>query len=195
MAYQGKPQALSVKSKAQKRNATNQKRPRASKNRKSRIPPPQAARIMQRYVAGENIREIARVEGRDRGTVTRIVKSEQMQTHVQQMRQLYFGLAGAAMESVYRALQQSSDGRLGHEILRNLGVIPNAEELSAIQRQMQQTGPMTEEELVKAEMLKLLTGACERAQMYGHPKPRLEDFKTPLRLTGRTSDRKPHELE
>jgi hypothetical protein len=39
-----------------------------------------------------------------------------------------------------RPLQQSSDRLLGHEILRNLGVIPSAEELSAIQRWMQQTG-------------------------------------------------------
>src|SRR5215469_2973146 len=54
------------------------KQPHTAKARSFRIPEPQAARIVQRYIAGENIRAIAREEGRDRGTVTRIVKSEDM---------------------------------------------------------------------------------------------------------------------
>ena len=171
---------------------TNQKRPHSSKNRKSRIPPPQAARIMQRYVAGENIRSIARDEGRDRGTVSRIVQSEEMQAHTQKMREQYYGLAELAMDGLRRALEQSHDGRLAHEILRNLGVIPTAEDIS-LQR-VQQPRPVTEADRVKFEMLKLLTSACERAEMYGHPKPCLEDFQTPLRLTGRSGKDADHDL-
>jgi predicted transcriptional regulator len=155
---------------------TNQKRPRASKKRKSRIPPPQAARIMQRYVAGENIRSIARDEGRDRGTVSRIVQSEEMQAHTQKMRAQYYGLAELAMDGLRRALELSHDGKLAHEVLQNIGVIPSAEELSAIQRQMQQTGPISEEEMVKAEMLKLVTGAYARAKMFNMPTPSLDDI-------------------
>jgi len=158
---------------------TNQKRPRASKNRKSRIPPPQAARIMQRYVAGENIRSIARDEGRDRGTVSRIVQSEEMQAHTQKMRAQYYGLAELAMDGLRRALEQSHDGKLAHEVLQNIGVIPSAEELSAIQRQMQQTGPISEEEMVKAEMLKLVTGAYARAKMFNMPVPSVDDLEPP----------------
>ena len=132
---------------------------------------------MQRYAAGENIRSIARDEQRDRGTVTRIVRSEQMHEHVQQMRQLYFGLAVAALESVHRALQQSTDGRLGHEILRNLGVIPNAQEIAAFQQQVQeQGGPLTEEQEVKLEMWTLVEAAYRRAEMYGQPKPSLDNL-------------------
>ena len=192
MVYQGKSQALSAKSKAQRHSTTNQKRPRASKNRKSRIPPPQAARIMQRYVAGENIRSIARDEGRDRGTVTRIVRSEEMQAHTQKMRAQYYGLAELAMDGLRRALEQSHDGRLAHEILRNLGVIPTAEDIS-LQR-VQQPRPVTEADRVKLQMWQLLTGACERAEMYGHSKPCLEDFRTPLRLTGRSGKDAGHDL-
>jgi len=193
MNHHGKSQALPAKSKAQRHNTTNQERPRASKNRKSRIPPPQAARIMQRYVAGENIRSIARDEGRDRGTVSRIVQSEEMQAHTQKMREQYYGLAELAMDGLRRALEHSNDGKLAHEVLQNIGVVPTAEDIS-LQR-VQQPRPVTEADQVKFEMWQLLAGACERAEMYGHPKPRLEDFKTPLRLTGRSDDRKSHELE
>jgi hypothetical protein len=147
---------------------------------------------MQRYVAGENIRSIARDEGRDRGTVSRIVRSEEMQAHTQQMRAQYYGLAELAMDGLRRALEQSQDGRLAHEILRNLGAVPTAEDIS-LQR-MKQPRPMTEADQVKFEMWKLLTSACERAEMYGHPKPCLEDFKTPLRLTGRSGKDADHDL-
>lgn len=132
-------QARSTNSTAPKCKGTVQKRSRATKTGKLRIPPPQAARMMQRYIAGDSIREIARVEGRDRGTVTRIVQSEEMQAHVQQMREQYYGLADLAMDNLRRALEQNSDGRLAHEILRNLGVIPTAEE-AALQR-TPQPGP------------------------------------------------------
>ena len=143
---------------------------------------------MQRYVAGENIRSIARDEGRDRGTVSRIVQSEEMQAHTQQMRAQYYGLAELAMDGLRRALEQSHDGKLAHEVLENIGVIPTAEDIS-LQR-VQQPRPVTEADRVKFEMLRLLTGACERAKMYGHPMPCMEDFKKPLQLNGHSENPK-----
>ena len=166
---------------------------KSSRKQHTTVPPPQSARIMARCVAGQSVARIAREEKRDRKTVTKIVRSEQMQHHVQQMREQYYGLAELAMDGLRRALAEKNDGRLAHEILRNLGVIPTAEDIS-LQR-MRQPRPTTEADRVKLEMWKLLAGACERAEMYGHPKPCLEDFRTPLRLTGRNDDRKSHELE
>ena len=52
-------------------------------------PPPQRLRIMQKYVAGESLVQIGREERRDRETVARIVKSEEMQEFVRQMREQF----------------------------------------------------------------------------------------------------------
>jgi hypothetical protein len=68
---------------------------------------------------------------------------------------------------------------LAHEILRNIGVIPNSEESHALERRMQQAGPVTEEELVKAEMLKLVSGAYERAKIFHMPLPALDEPDSP----------------
>jgi len=177
MQHRNRSRTRAAKSSAAGLGRAGQKRPYTAKRGKTRIPAPQTARIMQRYIAGENIRSIARDEGRDRGTIRRIVKSEEMQAHVHQMREQYYGLAAAAMESVYRALQQSTDGRLGHEILRNLGIIPSPQEIAALQQQVpEQAGPVTEEQEVKLEMWKLVEAAYQRAEMYGQPKPSLDNF-------------------
>ena len=166
---------------------------KSSRKQRTTVPPPQSTRIMARYVAGQSVARIAREEKRDRKTVTKIVRSDEMQAHTQQMRAQYYGLAELAMDGLRRALEQSHDGKLAHEVLENIGVIPTAEDIS-LQR-VQQPRPVTEADRVKFEMLKLLTSACERAEMYGYLKPCLEDFKAPLRLTGRSDDRKSHELE
>jgi hypothetical protein len=44
---------------------------------------------MQRYIADDSIRQIAREEQRDRATVTRIVRSDEMNAFVQKMREEY----------------------------------------------------------------------------------------------------------
>jgi hypothetical protein len=58
-------------------------------------------------------------------------------------------------------------------------VIPNTEEAHALERRMHQAGPVTEEELVKAEMLKLVCSAYERAKMFNLPLPALDDPDSP----------------
>jgi hypothetical protein len=83
---------------------------------------------MQRYVAGESIRQIAREEYRDRSTVTKIVRSDEMNALVQKMRERYYGLAFDAMDAVEDALKVQKDGRLGRQLLADIGVIPSAEE-------------------------------------------------------------------
>ena len=59
---------------------------------------------MQRYVAGEGIRQLAREEQRDRATVTKIVRSDEMQNSVQHMRERFYGLGIDAMAAVSHAL-------------------------------------------------------------------------------------------
>jgi hypothetical protein len=63
----------------QRFTATNQNQPSSTKKPRTIVPAPQSARIMQRYVGGQSIRQIAREERRDRATVTKIVRSDEMQ--------------------------------------------------------------------------------------------------------------------
>jgi len=65
---------------------------------------------MQRYVAGESIRRIARQEQRDRATVTKIVRSDEMNTFVQKLRERYYGLGFDALGAMQHALQVQKDG-------------------------------------------------------------------------------------
>jgi hypothetical protein len=80
---------------------------------------------MQRYVAGESIRQIAREEQRDRATVTKIVRSDEMNGVVQKMREQYYGLGFDALDAMQHALQIQKDGRLGHQLLADIGVVPS----------------------------------------------------------------------
>src|SRR6202041_1303016 len=109
-----------------------QNQPNSTKKPRTIVPPPQSARIMQRYVGGESIREIARVERRDRATVTKIVRSDEMNAVVQKMRERYYGLGFDALEAVQHALQVRKDGGLGRQVLSDIGVIPSPEERYAI---------------------------------------------------------------
>ena len=152
--------------------------PKPAKKPRTTIPSPQVARIIQRYISGEGIRKIAREEKRDPGTVAKIVRSEEVLGYTQKLREQYYGLGELALEGLRRALEKSTDGKLAHELLRNIGVIPNSEEAHALERRMQQAEPETEEE-VKAEMLKLVFGAYERAKMFNMPLPALDDPELP----------------
>jgi hypothetical protein len=119
--------------------------PKSSRNPRTIVPPPQSARIMQRYIAGDSVRQIAREEQRDRATVTKIVRSDEMNAFVQKMREEYYGLAFEAMDAVRHTLKVQKDGRLGHQLLEDIGVIPSAEERCA----------MAAEETIKLERASL----------------------------------------
>src|ERR1019366_8274662 len=102
--------------------------PKFTKKQLSRIPAPQSERILQRFIVGQSIREISREEGRARQTVTKIVRSDQMQSYVQAMRERLYGLGGDALAAVQHALQQQKDPQLAYRLLIDLGVVPTAEE-------------------------------------------------------------------
>src|ERR1035441_3411023 len=74
--------------------------PKFTKERLSRIAAPQSERILQRFIVGQSIREISREEGRARQTVTKIVRSDQMQSYVQGMRERFYGLGDDALAAV-----------------------------------------------------------------------------------------------
>ena len=102
-----------------------------------RIPAPQIERIKQRHIMGQSQREIARAEGRSRPTIARIVKSEEMQAFVQEMRERFFGLAPDALTAIEYALQEQRDASIALEVLRDVGVRPRKGE----QLQLSSTTP------------------------------------------------------
>jgi hypothetical protein len=116
-------------------SVTSQNQPNSTKKPRTIVPPPQSARIMERYVAGESIREIARQERRDRATVTKIVRSDEMNAVVQKMRERYYALGFDALEAVQHTLKVRKHGVLGRQVLTDIGVIPSAEERYAITSQ------------------------------------------------------------
>ena len=61
------------------------------------VPQPQVQRILCRYASGTSVRQIARIEKRDRATVGKIVKSEDMTRYVTSMRERFFALTRTAL--------------------------------------------------------------------------------------------------
>lgn len=120
------------KTRRQGLRTNRQNQPRSTKKPRTIVPPPQSARIMQRYIGGDSIRQIARDERRDRATVTKIVRSDEMNAVVQKMRERYFGLGFDALDAVQHTLQVQKDGRLGRQLLVDIGVAPSPAEICAI---------------------------------------------------------------
>jgi hypothetical protein len=94
--------------------AVGHNQPTSTKKPRTIVPPPQSARIMQQYIEGKSIRQISRDEQRDRATVTKIVRSDEMQGFVQRMRERFYGFAFDAMDAVEHSLKQQNDVRLAY---------------------------------------------------------------------------------
>ena len=123
-------------SQARRRFVTiRQNQPSSTKKPRTIVPPPQSARIMQRYAGGESIRQIAREERRDRATITKIVRSDEMQDFVQRMRERFYGLAFDAINTVQHSLQQQNDPRLAYRLLCDIGIVPSVGERYSIATQ------------------------------------------------------------
>ena len=135
------------------------------------MPEPQSQRVLQRFVSGESIRSIARAERRDRATITRVVRSDQMQEYVQNMKERFVGLGSAAMDALEHALIVEKDSRLAYQLLHDIGVIPATGQ--GIQAQHQE--PMTAEDArVRQTMIKLASCAIERNLVFKTPLPTLD---------------------
>jgi hypothetical protein len=179
----------------QQLSAFNQNQPDPTKKPRTIVPPPQSARIMQRYVGGASIREIAREERRDRATVTKIVRSDEMNTVVQKMRESYYALGFDALDAVQHTLQVRKDGGLGRQVLTDIGVIPSPEERYAIASQPDKA-TVTPFEIAVAEdengqINRVAYGmACameESARCFGTPLPTAEEYRH-LRRVARFAD-------
>jgi hypothetical protein len=128
----------------------------------SRIPAPQQQRIVKRFISGQGIRQIAREESRSRGAVVRIVRSSEVQNYVLEMREAYYGLAVEALEALRRALRSSKDGKIAHQLLADVEVIPGPD-----QRPRPEVAQDDEEKQVQQWTAKLVRMGIARSLAYG----------------------------
>jgi hypothetical protein len=138
--------------------------PRSTKSNQIHVPAPQRERIVSKFIEGKGIRQISREEGRSRETVTKIVRSEDVQSYVADLRQQYISLGQLAVATLTRALQSSTDGKLAHQVLVDIGVVSgaNAEPLANAEA-------YDEEREVQVMMGRLVQASIERVQAYGRP--------------------------
>ena len=119
-------------SQKQKSARTSQTQPNPTKKPRTSVPPPQSARIAKRYISGQSIRKIAREEHRDRETVKRVVQARDVQEYIVLLRAQFFELGADAVDAVRHQLTEGKDGRMGLEILREVGAVPTNRELHEI---------------------------------------------------------------
>ena len=149
-----------------------------AKASQSRIPAPQRARIVQRFVSGQGIRQISREEKRSRVTVTRIVRASEVQAYVQDLRAAYYGLGQEAVDALRRSIRRTTDGKIAYQLLADIGVVPDQEE-----RQRSRTVGTQEDEDREARgwVVKLAYLALQRRLAYGMP---LDDFEEDVKKLG-----------
>jgi Helix-turn-helix domain len=101
-----------------------------TKKVKTTVPPGQQAAMQASYLLGKSIRQIAREMHRDPATVSKIVKSAQMDGIVLDMKEKFFGkLLPRALQSVLFALDEETNGQLGYQVMKDAGVVPNQNEI------------------------------------------------------------------
>jgi hypothetical protein len=121
-------------------------------------------RVLQKYAAGKSIVAIGREEGRNRETITRIVRSTEMRDYVHRMREAFYGLADSALVALRHALEVERDGQLAFKVLADIGIVP-----TTIGRQQIQRPAVSQDEqsAVYQIIASLLGGAVARNRRYG----------------------------
>lgn len=131
----------------------------------SQVPVPQQLRIIEKYMRGTSIRHIAEEEDRARQTVTKIVRAPEVQSYIEKLREEVMALGDEMVKSVRFALRHELDGRLAHEMLKDIGVIqPRTEPWSS---QCQPTQEKWTEEWTR----RLNLMALDRSEVYGTKVP------------------------
>jgi hypothetical protein len=134
----------------------------------------QQARIKAMHIAGVPIAAIAREEKKSWETVSKIVKSPDMQKYVEELTEKYTGLGLDALKSVAFAVRTEMDGQLSRKLLIDIGVIkPQASQLQVQLARAKSPEEILEDgEVLKQEWAKRLGMlALERHEVYGASLP------------------------
>jgi hypothetical protein len=146
--------------------------PKPAKTR-ARIPALQRVRILQKSAMGKSQTAIAREEGINRGSVGRIVHSEEAHEYLAEIRGRFLGLCDAAIEAIRGRLEQG-DAALGERVLIANGIIPPKGQAVNYTAQPQDASA-TEDESVQKTLSAFGRIAMERARLFDCPMPELDE--------------------
>jgi hypothetical protein len=119
---------------------------------------------LQKHIAGKGIVEISREKKRNRETVAKIVRSDEMRDYVVRMREAFYGLADSALRTVRQAVEQEKDGQLSYKLLADTGIVPTPGErmqFMAAKESQNETGA------VLTIVAKLVGGGVRKLRAYG----------------------------
>jgi hypothetical protein len=168
---------------AHRSTRVHQYQPRSTKNPRTIVPPPQSARIMQRYISGESLRKIAQEEHRDRATISKIVKGPEVAAYIEALRGKFYGALEIAMDSLLDELQNPNSrtrGWLAFEMLKDGGVIPKRSQTVGLELKTPESEPEGEEASIRRIATALVKGAIERHRFYGLPLPEADEVEQSL---------------
>jgi hypothetical protein len=102
-----------------------------------------------------------------RETVTRIVRSEDVNNYVLSLRQQFYSLGSSAITAVQKAMD-GGDARLAYQLLTDIGVIPTAQEKVVVGMQPAAAG--NDKDAGVKRILEGVVHIClARAKNYGTP--------------------------
>src|SRR5215470_13598208 len=91
--------------------------------------------ILQLYLQGCSLCEIARRTGRARQTITKICRLPDVQAKIEELRGKLLGESDDWAESINFAVRHETDGRLAYKLLQAFGAIPSAEKRVPAEKQ------------------------------------------------------------
>jgi len=135
------------------------------------IPVPQQIRIQNRYLMGQSIRKIAREEDRDWTTIAKVLmkSTDKMQAYVEEQRAKLFVLTSDAVDVIRKGLKRGNL-EMAYKFLIDTGVMPQQAVVGAATAPEQ----LTQDELTKKELGKVIQMAIERARDYDLPSDSIE---------------------
>ena len=142
------------------------------------VPVPQQLRIIEKYMQGMSLRRIAEEEDRARQTVTKIVRAPEVQGYIERLREEVIALGDDMVKSVRFAVRHELDGRLAHEMLKDIGVLQPRAQVQ-LNNQSQMTEEQSEKFWTEEWIGRLHLMAMERSRVYGTTPPahREEELK------------------
>jgi Homeodomain-like domain len=143
-----------------------------------KIPAIQQAKILQMAAAGKSLREIAREQGRDRRTVTKIVNQPEMRNILERVKSRLIQLADNAAASVEFAVDNEIDGKVALRILEGFGVLPSGRNVVVVEEAKPEDNKTPEEKhdaLVEDYLRRALKLAWERNKVFGTPLPEVDE--------------------
>jgi hypothetical protein len=124
---------------------------RSRKSKPLRVPPGKIVQAQALLVQGHSQREISRTLHMSPMTVAKIIKAEDFQGFIKEMREKLFAFAPDALASFHA--QVKVDGHLAYAFMKDLGIIPSREALVTLMNP-------APSETVSGEMQQAYMAAC-----------------------------------